>query len=104
MAEDEETLTLRTVQDYIVQRTEDGTQLGLVLKVASDLEGFGFSNDEFARFAATVLKTTSTDPQLSNPAVADNVCTVDLPVQGISFQPDSAESATVTVTYQLGSI
>lgn len=78
--------------------------MGLVLEVASGLEGFGFSNDDFARFAATILKTASTDPQLSNPTDAHNICTVDLPVQKILFEPDSAESATVTVACQLGSI
>jgi len=100
MATDEETtLSLRYVQTYAVQRTEDGTQMGLVLKMSSDLEGFGFSNDEFARFAATVLKIASTDPQLSSVAW-NKSCAVDLPGGKISFEPE--QSGAVTVAFHLG--
>jgi hypothetical protein len=101
MATDEDTtISLRSVQAYAVQRTEDGTQMGLVLKVSSDLESFGFSNDEFARFAATVLKTTSTDPQLSS-AARNESCPIELPGGKIFFESDD-QSGTVTVAFRLG--
>jgi len=103
MENDQQTVIVQNVEDYLAQRTEDGAQMGLVLKVASGLEGFAFSNDDFATFAATILKTTSTDPQLSSPGQRGSI-TVALPAQGISFEHDPAQSSIVTVACHLGSL
>ena len=99
---EEQSITVNTVQAYMAQPTDDGTQMGLVLKVASEMKGFAFSHMDFARFAAKVMETAIANSHLLGPGQADDAHTLSLPVQAVSFESDSTDPSKVTITCHLG--
>src|SRR4051794_27450548 len=64
---DQHSINVRTVEAYMARRTDDGTQMGLVLRLATGMEGFAFSHKDFALFAAKLLDTAVTETQLPSP-------------------------------------
>jgi hypothetical protein len=99
---DQHSINVRTVEAYMAQRTDDGTQMGLVLRLATGMEGFAFSHKDFALFAAKLLQTAVTESQLPSPVQDSPVHTAALPVSAISFASDASEPSAVEMVCDLG--
>jgi hypothetical protein len=89
-----------TVQAYLIQPTDDGQQMALVLKVGAGTAAYAFSPADFARFAAKVLEVAADNS--SGPTSDDAVQTVSLPVGEVSFESDPATPSVVRVGSRIG--
>src|SRR3954447_21595495 len=89
-----------TVQAYLLQPTDDGSQMALVLKVGAGTAAYAFSPVDFARFAARVLEVAADNS--SSPTPDDGVPTVSLPVEELSFESDPATPSVVKVGSRIG--
>jgi hypothetical protein len=89
-----------TVQAYLIQPTDDGKQMAIVLKTGPDTAAYAFSPADFARFAARVLEVAASNAPGRPP---DNgVQTVSLPVEEVSFESDPATPSLVKVGSRIG--
>jgi hypothetical protein len=93
-------ISTQSVQAYLIQPTDDGTQMAIVLRTGTGTVGYALSPIEFARFAATVLKVAA-DNSSSQPA-EDGLQTVSLPVEDVSFESDPATPSLVKVGCRSG--
>jgi hypothetical protein len=93
----------QSVQAWLVQPTDDGSQIALVLKAPSGTVAFAFSHDDFALLAAKLLAKAATRSPTGTPPL-DSVHTVPLQIDDVSFEPDPDPASTVTMTSQLGKI
>lgn len=89
-----------TVQAYLIQPTDDGKQMALVLRAREGTTAYSFSPADFARFAAKVLEVAAHNS--SSPTADDDVQTVSLPVEEVSFESDPAAPSVVKVGSRIG--
>ena len=98
---DEQQVKAQPVAGYAIIPTDDRAGMGLVLRTVWGLIGYSFRRDDFAHFAATVVaaagKAENQDPD-------QNVHTIELSAEDISFESDPAEPSVVTVTTRHGAI
>jgi hypothetical protein len=92
----------QTVQAYLVQPTDDGRQMALVLRTGQGAVGYALSHADFARFAARVLEVAA--EKSSSPDSSDSVPVVALSVEEVSFETDPANSSVVTMASRLGGL
>jgi hypothetical protein len=94
-------INTETVQGYLIQPTNDGKQIALVLRTQAGLVGYALSHADFAIFASKVLETIAAE-KLPTPPPANGALPKALPVEGIVFEPDPADASAVTVATRLG--
>jgi hypothetical protein len=93
----------QNVLAWLVQPTDDGSQMALVLKTSSGTAGFGFSHDDFVRFSAKLLADATTTALREAP-LEDSIQTIPLQVEDISFEPDPGLASSVTIRSQHGKL
>lgn len=93
-------LPTQMVEAYLIQPTDDGKQLALVLRAGGGTAAYAFSPADFSRFAARVLEVAADTS--SSPTQDDDVQTVSLSVEELSVEGDPATPSLVRIGSRIG--